>query len=101
MVENLYGVKGGDAEAVAAALEAVIGHPLRGRDSSFYGDYWAADFGEDVQIRVIPQVDPSGDLQEEAFGDYQVMIYVDGEISVEGIAGLPTPSGVVELLRER
>ncbi|WP_335991791.1 hypothetical protein [Glycomyces sp. MUSA5-2] len=101
MVENLYGVKGGDAEAVAAALEPVIGHRFEGRDSSFYGDYWAADFGDDVQIRVIPQVDPSGDLQVEDFPEYQVLIYIDGTISVDGIAGLQTPAGVIELLRAR
>lgn len=101
MVENLYGVKGDDTEAVAAALAAAIGHPLEARDSSFFGDYWAADFGDDVQIRVLPQTDPSGDLQEEDFPDYRVIVYIDGEISVEGIAGLQTPAGVIELLRAR
>ncbi|PRY59041.1 hypothetical protein [Glycomyces artemisiae] len=33
--------------------------------------------------------------------DDQVLIYIDGTISVDGIAGLQTPAGVIELLRAR
>jgi hypothetical protein len=98
-MQNLYGVKAGDPERVAAALEGVLGGALQGRDSEFYGDYWLFE-NDDTELRVVQQPDPAGELFEEAFPDHKVLIYLDSDIPVEGIAGLATPSGVIELLRE-
>lgn len=97
-MKKLYGVKAGTPAEVASALERVLGHALQERDSSFYGDYWLAEFGE-TELRVVSRSDPAGELFEESFPDYQVLILLDTDDRIEGIAGLQTPGGVVEQLR--
>ena len=76
----------------------MLGRDLQERESSFYGDYWIARF-DGIEVRVVPQIDPSGDPQEEEFVDYGILVYLDSPAAVEGIAGLRTESGVIELLR--
>jgi len=97
-MEKLYGVKSGDTAPVAAAVGSALGHTLQKRDSSFYGSYWIARFN-DVEVLVVEQIDPVGEPQEEEFTDYQVLVYVGSLAPIEGISGLSTESGVVELLR--
>lgn len=97
-MKHLYGVKVGNPAEVASVLEGVLGHTLQLRDSGFYGDYWLAEFGE-TELRVVSQRDPSGELFEESFPDYRVLIYLDTDDQIGEFAGLATPGGVIELLR--
>jgi hypothetical protein len=87
------------AEEVTDSLSKLLNLQFQGRESSFWGDYWLAEYNT-TKIKVLSQPDYRVDeIMEEDFEDYQVLIYVDGA-SVSGINGLVTPHGVIEVLKE-
>lgn len=97
-MNDLYGVRSGDAASVAASIGERLGPAFHERDSEYLGAYWMAGVG-DSKIKVVPQPDPVGELLEPSFPDHPVIIYVDGDTPVEGLEGLVSPGGVVERLR--
>ena len=92
-------MKAESVEQVIEAVEAQVGHSFQVRESEFWGDYWSYD-AEGLELRVISQPDPHGELHEDDFPSHRILIYVDGDIDVPGIDGLATPVGTIERLRE-
>lgn len=100
-MEILYGVKSEDVDAVAEAVEAALGVQLQPRESSFLGEYWRGRVdGVKLTVQGAREPEPEGELHEPAFAGYGVLVYAEGPSAVPGVAGLQTPVGVVELLRE-
>lgn len=96
----LYGVKSAETAAVAAALSDLLDEPLHERESSYLGDYWLGRVG-DSKVKVVEQPDPGGEPLDEAFGEYRVLIYVDGSTPVPRFSGLAVADDVIVLLREK
>ncbi|WP_155830408.1 hypothetical protein [Glycomyces tenuis] len=98
-MEILYGIRTDDPFPVAKALQSSLGRQFEGRESTYKGDYWLSDEGG-AKITVLEWMSPEGDVHEPDFPDYKVLIRVEGSTPVQGIAGLETPVGVIEQLRE-
>lgn len=98
MKHSLYGIKSLGVSQTADALETLIRCRFLERESDYFGVYRIYRTSS-MEMRIVSQPDPEGELLEEEFREFQTLVYVDSESNGDPLSGLEFPPEWLEKLR--